>query len=166
MYLLIQIIAVALSFIFAANIGAQSATKQLLNVSSSTWDISDSMSIAANEKGQIYPKYPLGLPLAIAIVLIGLSPWIVGFFVFILVAVLSVPVGLALEYASVGSPMPAIFVDDIEYITIWKYGAMAIPGFYVGRSSVLGYAAKLAQTHTGLSYREIFLKAEAAQKDI
>ena len=150
MYLFTQIIAVALTFMFAANWGARTATRELLKGDDPLWDISDSMSMTVDKKGQIYPKYPLGLPLAIAIVLIGLSPWIVGFFVNILVGVLLGPVGLALDYIPIVSPMSATFVDDIEYITIWKYGAMAIPGFYVGYSSVLGYAAKSAIRHMNL----------------
>jgi|TARA_B110000971_G_C19980272_1_gene487011 hypothetical protein len=166
MFLFIEIMSVALAFIFAANVGAESATRELLTTSNSTWDLSGVMSMAVNKKGRIIPKYQLALPLAHAIFLIGVSPWIVGFFVTALVGALMGGVGLALDYFHIGRPMLDVFSNDIEYITVWKYGAMVIPGFYVGRSSVLGYAAKLAQARMHWSYKEIFLEAVEKQKDI
>jgi hypothetical protein len=140
----IEILSVALVFMFAAYAGIESASKQLLANSEPVYDLADQVEIKIKKNERVTLRFPLVLTLAHALVMIGLTPWITGFLVTITVNLVAIGMSFLLTVLQLDIGAIKLPTNFSEEITIWKWGIMVLPGFYIGRASVFGFAARQA----------------------
>ena len=140
----IEILSVALVFMFAAYAGIESASKQLLANSEPVWDLAGQVDIKIKKNESVMLRLPLLLTLGHALCLLAFIPWITGFLVAITNYLVAIGLSFLLTVLQLDTGALKLPNSFSEEITIWKWGIMVLPGFYIGRASVFGFAARQA----------------------